>query len=66
MEVWQAIPPEQRVPRDVDLHLAVIDAKETHSLVFPCRRQGYEWVNARTGETVDVHPTHWCAWQEGN
>ncbi len=61
----QAIPPEQLLLPERDLHLTVIDAKGVHSLIFPCRLLGQAWVNARTGKMVDIHPTHWRAWQEG-
>lgn len=51
-------------PFDRDLQLAVIDADGLHALVFPCRRTGGGWINARTGARLDVHPTHWRAWEE--
>jgi hypothetical protein len=32
-------------------------------LVFPCQRLPGGWANALTGEMLDLHPTHWRAWQ---
>ncbi len=64
--VWQAIPADKVLLSDRNLHLAVIDARGVHSLIFPCRLLGQAWVSAKTGKVVDIHPTHWRAWQEGN
>jgi hypothetical protein len=36
-----------------------------HTLVFPCRKKGTEWVDAVTQERVDIRPTHWRKWTEG-
>jgi hypothetical protein len=33
--------------------------------VFPCRRIAAGWMNAHSGERLDVHPTHWRDWTEG-
>jgi hypothetical protein len=57
---WKAI---TSAPFDRDLRLAVIDAEGVHELVFPCRRVVRGWVNARTGASVPVHPTHWHEWE---
>ena len=50
-------------PFEEDIEIAVIDDEGVHALVFPCRRMPGGWVNALTGEILDVHPTHWRAWQ---
>lgn len=50
-------------PLEEDIELAVIDDEGIHALVFPCQRQPYGWINALTGERLDVHPTHWRTWQ---
>ncbi len=49
-------------PFDRDLELAVIDGEGPHALVFPCRRILGGCMNASTRERLDVHPTHWRAW----
>lgn len=51
-------------PLGRDLEVCVIDGEGVHSLVFPCRKTGLEWVNAASGVFVDIHPTHWRAWSE--
>ncbi|EJC81062.1 hypothetical protein Rleg4DRAFT_2732 [Rhizobium leguminosarum bv. trifolii WSM2297] len=45
-----------------DIELAVIDDEGVHALVFPCQRMSGAWVDARTGDELDVHPTHWRGW----
>jgi hypothetical protein len=47
-----------------DVRLAVISAGEVHALVFPCQHEDVRWVDAVTGRTVDVHPTHWQHWAQ--
>ena len=55
--------PIASAPYDRDLELAVIDEEGYHALVFPCRRRDGHWVDARTGATVQVRPSHWRHWQ---
>lgn len=50
-------------PFEQDIELAVIDDEGVHALVFPCQRRLDGWVNAVTGEVLDIHPTHWRLWQ---
>lgn len=57
--MWQSV---VRAPFEQDIELAVIDEEGVHALVFPCQRIPHAWVNAMTGEILDVHPTHWRAW----
>ncbi|PDT00710.1 hypothetical protein CO666_29335 [Rhizobium chutanense] len=45
-----------------DIELAVIDDEGVHALVFPCQRILDGWVDARGGNKLDVHPTHWRRW----
>lgn len=52
-------------PSDADLEICVIDKFGTHALVFPARRNGADWVDAKTKKRVDIHPTHWRNWIEG-
>jgi hypothetical protein len=55
--------PISLAPPDSDLEICVIDHEGVHSLVFPCRKAGVEWVNAASGGIVEVHPTHWRSWR---
>ena len=61
MAAWEDI---ATAPFDRDLELAVIDADGIHALAFPSRRALGGWIDAKTGRSVDVHPTHWRDWQE--
>ena len=58
-EAWR---PVSTAPSETDLELAVINSDGIHALVFPCRRNYSDWVNAQTKERVDVNPTHWRHW----
>jgi len=60
--MWQPI---TSAPFDRDLELAVFDGDGPHALVFACRRILDGWMNARTRERLDVHPTHWRDWADG-
>ncbi|MFZ1989645.1 MAG: hypothetical protein WAW96_07710 [Alphaproteobacteria bacterium] len=59
-EHWQAI---ENAPFDRNLELALIDRDGLHKVVFACRRTPGGWVNAKTRQPTDVHPTHWREWQ---
>jgi hypothetical protein len=59
---WRAI---ATAPRDVAIALAVIDRDGVHALVFACRRTLAGWVNDETGQRVEVSPTHWRPWRDG-
>ncbi len=53
----------ERVPKDRDLALAVLDNDDLHALEFPCRySDDGRWVDVRTGRSIDVRPTHWREW----
>lgn len=56
---WQPI---NSAPFDCDLELAVVEGNDTHALVFRCQRARYGWINAVTGNRIDVDPTHWRKW----
>jgi hypothetical protein len=60
--MWQHI---SSAPFDIDLELAVIDEEGPHALVFPCRRILSGWMNAKTRERLEVRPTHWRGWRDG-
>ncbi len=59
---WQPI---AKAPYGADLEVAVINGTGTHALVFPCRRGVYGWINAASGASVEVHPSHWREWDDG-
>nr|WP_091585716.1 hypothetical protein [Mesorhizobium qingshengii] len=48
------------------LELAVLDEDGVHPLIFPCEKLPNGWRNAITGRLVDVNPTHWRHWGEGD
>jgi hypothetical protein len=53
----------ETAPKDRDVILAVLEKDEFHALEFPCRRGDDGcWVDARTGRSIDVRPTHWREW----
>ncbi len=52
-------------PDDTDLEVCAMDNRETHALVFPCRKIGTEWIDASTRKRIDIRPTHWRKWSEG-
>lgn len=61
--MWIPIVHSAFVPDDRDIRLAVIDAVgHVHELVFPCRRSGIKWMDAKTGRQLEVWPTHWQNW----
>ena len=62
--MWHIVGTPGDVPSDRDLRLAVIEAGNVHDLVFPCRRLGDSWIDAKTGRKVDIYPTHWQAWTQ--
>ena len=61
--VWQPI---TTAPYERDIELAVIETDEPHALVFPCRRVLGGWINAETSERIEVRPTHWRPWTDGD
>lgn len=59
MSDWQPI---SSAPFGTDLELSVIEGREVHALLFPCRRSLRGWVNATTQAALQVAPTHWRPW----
>ncbi len=57
--------PIATAPVDRDIELAVLDRDGPHALIFPCRRVAAGWMNAHSGERLDVRPTHWREWPAG-
>jgi hypothetical protein len=54
-------------PPDSDLEVCVIDRRgAVHALIFPCRRSGADWVDPATKKRIDIGPTHWRIWNDGD
>ena len=53
-------------PSNADLEVCVMDKQEIHKLVFPCRKNGAQWVDAATKACIDIQPTHWRKWAESH
>jgi hypothetical protein len=58
--------PVSIAPSDSDLEVCVIDGGTAHALIFPCRKNGTEWVDASTRKRIDIEPTHWRLWASGS
>jgi hypothetical protein len=56
--------PVSIAPSDSDLEVCVIEAGEVYALIFPCRKQGIDWVDPSTKKRVDIAPTHWRRWAD--
>ncbi|KWV59310.1 hypothetical protein AS156_32115 [Bradyrhizobium macuxiense] len=55
--------PVSIAPSDRDLEVCVLDYDGmVHALVFPCHRQGAEWVDDANRTHADIQPTHWRTW----
>ena len=46
-------------PSDADLEVWVMDNRGIHALIFPCHKNGAEWVDASTKKHIDIELTHW-------
>jgi len=55
---WNTI---DTAPRERALEL-LVDGALSKPLVFPCRLTAHGWMNAATGESIDIEPTHWREW----
>lgn len=51
-------------PTDSDLEVCVIHNGEVHALIFPCRKNGTDWVDASSKKRIDIAPTHWRRWAD--
>ena len=56
--------PVSIAPSDADLEVCVMDGGGIHALIFPCRKNGTEWVDAATKKRIEIQPTHWRNWNE--
>jgi hypothetical protein len=57
--MWHFIVSFDAIPKDCDLILAVADENGVHVLEPPCRCGEGCWIDAKTGQLIDVRPTHW-------
>ena len=55
--------PISSAPSDIDLEVDVMDQRDVFTLVFPVRKDGDDWVDAKTKKRVDISPTHWRVWR---
>jgi hypothetical protein len=59
--------PVSIAPSDGDVEVCALDYDGiVHALVFPCRKDGAQWVDASNKEHVDIQPTHWRKWTESH
>jgi hypothetical protein len=50
-------------PTDIDLEVGVMGKDDVVALMFPVRKEKFQWVDARTKKPVDIEPTHWRSWR---
>jgi hypothetical protein len=55
--------PVSIAPADGELEVCVMDKSGIHTLLFPVRKSGTDWVDASTKKRVDIGPTHWRLWR---
>jgi hypothetical protein len=59
--------PVSIAPSDGDVEVCALDYDGiVHALVFPCRKDGAQWVDASNKKHVDIQPTHWRKWTESH
>ena len=58
--MWKEI---SSAPFERDVRLAFIDEDGVHALAFACRRIPGGWINTKTAQEVNVHPSHWSDWR---
>lgn len=59
---WQ---PVSTAPSDGNLEICVLDFDGiVHALVFPCRKDGADWLDVLNVRHADIQPTHWRRWAE--
>jgi hypothetical protein len=57
--------PVATAPSDNDLEICVLDYDGiVHALVFPCHRDGSQWIDASSRKHIDLQATHWRQWTE--
>jgi hypothetical protein len=59
--------PVSTAPSDGDLEVCALDYNGiVHALVFPCRKDGAQWVDASNRTHVNIQPTYWRKWTESH
>jgi len=58
--------PITTAPANIELELSIYDKGEYHTLVFPCRRDGLGWRDARANRHLVFEPTHWRPWKKNS
>jgi hypothetical protein len=59
--------PVSIAPFNQNLEVCVLDYDGiVHALVFPCRKDEAQWVDASNIKHVDIQPTHWRKWTESH
>ncbi|MCS3447081.1 MULTISPECIES: hypothetical protein [Bradyrhizobium] len=57
--------PVASAPSDHELEVCVLDYDGmVHALMFPCHRDGAEWVDHVGSKHLDIQPTHWRRWTQ--
>lgn len=57
--------PVASAPSDRELEVCVLDYDGmVHALMFPCHRDGSEWVDHAGSKHLDIQPTHWRRWMQ--
>ena len=57
--------PVASAPSDRELEVCVLDYDGmVHALMFPCHRDGAEWVDHAGSRHLDIQPTHWRKWMQ--
>ncbi|WGS19523.1 MULTISPECIES: hypothetical protein [unclassified Bradyrhizobium] len=55
--------PVSTAPSDRELEVCVLDYDGiVHALVFPCHREGAEWIDDANRKHLGIQPTHWRNW----
>ena len=57
--------PASIAPSNGDLEICVLGCDGiVRAFVFPCHKDGGEWVDASGEKRLDIQPTHWRKWTE--
>jgi hypothetical protein len=54
---------DERAPEGALVGLLCEDPVGTYTIPFPCRYSSGAWLNARTGERIDVDVIGWREWR---
>ena len=52
-------------PPDANLEVCIVGFDgNVHALMYPCLRNGTDWVDATNNKQIQIQPTHWRKWTE--